>query len=243
MEMHAVTDCGHKAVISAVFSLSETTTLQIISVLLVLILVAVGIIIFLALTLRNETQKGSSHSGKMREGAVQQAQPVSLISPPAEPQIQPTVVVEKGLNYLIEGEDSDKAIKAFDKLMAEGAKGLVITHIHPKKLRRRHPLPGAELVWLSEMSEEKPSIEPSRMAYELSEKILDFLKENRDNGVVMLDGVDLLIQKHDFPSVLDFIQNVNEVASVNEATIILPVNSKAMKELEFNQLKRKFDRS
>jgi archaellum biogenesis ATPase FlaH len=118
----------------------------------------------------------------------------------------------------------------------------MFTTVHPKKVLKATQLQNTELIWLSEITGEEPSIDPAKMEYEIAEKTMSFIKDHRWKGVVLIDGIELLIQYHGFEKVLQFIHNVNEVASVNESTVIANVHSKAMKDVEFNQLKRRFDR-
>lgn len=99
-----------------------------------------------------------------------------------------------------------------------------------------------EVFWLSDVVGDTPSIDPSKMEYELAEKIITFVKEKEANAVVLLDGLELLAQSHSFEKVLEFVHTINEVASVSGATLLVNVNGNAMKEVELNQLKRKFDR-
>ncbi len=166
--------------------------------------------------------------------------PKSLVSPLGGPPQPP--VVESGLNYLIDSERPEHCYEALTRLVSEGAKGLLISHVHPKKVFKDGAPPDVEVCWLSELSDQGPSLDPSKMDYELTEKLLDFIKTHRSRAVLALDGIELLIQTHGFNRVLEFVHNINEVASVNEATVLVHVNSLAMKEMEYNQLKREFDR-
>jgi PKD repeat protein len=152
------------------------------------------------------------------------------------------VVVDRGINYLLDADLPAVAYAALERLTGEGAKALIITPIHPKKVLKMADLKNVEMFWLSDLSGDEPTMDPSKMDYEMSEKIIAFIKEHKEEGVVFIDGLDLLIQRHGYNKVLDFIQGINELASVNEATVLVNVHSKAMKEVEFNQLKRKFDR-
>lgn len=168
--------------------------------------------------------------------------PVSLIAPIPSDETPPDLVVETGLNYLLDADHPAVAFNALGKLTSEGDKGLMITAVHPKKVAKIGELQNTQVVWLSEITGEEPSIDPAKMEHELFEKVADFIKENRETGVVLIDGLELLTQYHGFDKVLQFVHSVNEVASVNEATVLVNVHSKAMKDVEFNQLKRKFDR-
>jgi PKD repeat protein len=209
-----------------------------------LTILGVAVLAVVILTRRKRKAGETEEAGpraRLTTGAAAPASGVSLISP-ASPASAP-LVVEKGLNYLIDGPTTDHAYKAIEKLGAENTKLLVFTHVHPKKMAKIHTLKEAELIWLSELTEDVPSLDPAKMDYEITEKILTFVKENKSGGVVFIDGLDVLAQTHGFDKVLEFIHSINEVATVNESTIIVPVNSKAMKEIEYNQLKQKFDRS
>jgi len=168
--------------------------------------------------------------------------PVSLITPLPVEQPAPPIVVETGLNYLMDADNPTVAYNALANLTSDGAHGLVLTPVHPKKVQKTAQLTNTELIWLSDITGEEPSIDPSKMDYEVAEKAISFIKENRDKGVLLIDGLELLIQTHGFDKVLQFVHSINEVASVNEATVLVNVHSKAMKDVEFNQLKRKFDR-
>jgi PKD repeat protein len=168
--------------------------------------------------------------------------PQSLIEPTPATHTQADVVIEEGLNYLIDRETPEEALKTLSKLASEGASALLITPVHPNKVNKSYDMENVEVFWLSDVVGDTPSIDPSKMEYELAEKIITFVKEKEANAVVLLDGLELLAQSHSFEKVLEFVHTINEVASVSGATVLVNVNGKAMKEVELNQLKRKFDR-
>ena len=168
--------------------------------------------------------------------------PQSLIEPTPATHTQSEVVIEEGLNYLIDRETPEEALKTLSKLASEGASALLITPVHPNKVNKSYDMENVEVFWLSDVVGDTPSIDPSKMEYELAEKIITFVKEKEANAVVLLDGLELLAQSHSFEKVLEFVHTINEVASISGATVLVNVNGKAMKEVELNQLKRKFDR-
>jgi len=168
--------------------------------------------------------------------------PASLVAPQPADQATPPMVVETGLNYLMDADQPTVAYNALAKLTSEGAKGLMFTPVHPKKVLKSAQLTDIEIIWLSDIMGDEPSMDPSKMDYEIAEKAISFIKEYRDKGVVLIDGLELLMQTHGFEKVLQFVHGITEVASVNEATVLVNIHSKAMKDVEFNQLKRKFDR-
>jgi PKD repeat protein len=168
--------------------------------------------------------------------------PQSLIAPTPVTHTQSEVVIEEGLNYLIDRESPDTAYTTLSKLAAEGASAMLITPVHPNKVNKSYDMENVEMFWLSDAGGETPSIDPSKMEYELAEKIITFIKEKEANAIVLLDGLELLVQSHSFDKVMEFIHTINEVASMSGATVLVNVNGKAFKEVELNQLKRKFDR-
>jgi PKD repeat protein len=189
---------------------------------------------------RDEPWTGEPATGEQPSHAVEG--PVSLITPIPAEKAQPPIVVETGLNYLMDADHPTVSYNALANLTSDGAVGLMVTPVHPKKVQKATQLQNTQLIWLSDIIGDEPSMDPSKMDYEIAEKIITFIKENRDKGVVLVDGLELLIQCHGFDKVLQFVHGIVEVASVNEATVLVNVHSKAMKEVEFNQLKRKFDR-
>ena len=168
--------------------------------------------------------------------------PQSLIAPTPVTHTESEVVIEEGLNYLIDRETPDVAYTTLSKLAAEGASAMLISPVHPNKVNKSYDMENVEVFWLSDVTGDTPSLDPSKMEYELAEKIITFIKEKEANAVVLLDGLELLVQGHSFDKVMEFIHTINEVASVNGATVLVYVNGKAFKEVELNQLKRKFDR-
>ncbi|MBM4248055.1 MAG: PKD domain-containing protein [Euryarchaeota archaeon] len=168
--------------------------------------------------------------------------PQSLIAPTPVTHTRDEVVIEEGLNYLIDRETPETAYNTLSKMASEGASAMLVTPVHPNKVNKSYDMENVEMFWLSDVTGDTPSLDPAKMEYELAEKIITFIKEKGANAVVLLDGLELLIQGHGIEKVLEFIHTINEVASVSGATVLVNVNGKAMKEVEFNQLKRKFDR-
>ncbi|MGQ9582552.1 MAG: PKD domain-containing protein [Thermoplasmatota archaeon] len=201
-------------------------------------LVALALVVSIAALARSRRRGASTSPSPPPPGAA--GGPMSLIAPPAAP-LAP-LVVESGLNYLMDSERLEPCCEALTRLVSEGARGLLISPVHPKKIFKGGEPSNVEVYWLSELADQGPSMDPSKMDYELSEKLIEFIKTHRSKAAVMVDGVELLIQTHGFERVLEFVHNINEVASVNEATVLVHVNSRAMREMEYNQLKREFDR-
>jgi PKD repeat protein len=168
--------------------------------------------------------------------------PQSLIAPTPVTHTSSEVVVEEGLNYLIDRETPEAAYETLARLASEGASAMLVTPVHPNKVNKSYNMENVQLFWLSEITGDIPSMDPAKMEYELAEKIITFIKEKEANAVVAIDGLELLVHCHGFDKVVEFIHTINEVASVSGATVLVNVNGKAMKEVELNQLKRKFDR-
>ena len=202
----------------------------------VIILVALAAVVFLARRRRPAPPPPPQEIPHAPEG------PQSLIAPTPVTHTPSEVVIEEGLNYLIDRETPDVAYETVARLASEGASALLITPVHPNKVNKGYNMENVQIFWLSEITGEIPSIDPAKMEYELAEKMITFIKEKEANAVVALDGLELLVQRHGFDKVMEFIHTINEVGSVSGATVLVNVNGKAMKEVELNQLRRKFDR-
>src|SRR5207247_1181953 len=120
------------------------------------------------------------------------------------------------------GEDERR--KAFLKGYEEGlraawreigsltTRGLCITRIHPDDLRSRYPIEGAGFIWLSKSAggpaKDMAVAEPCALV-DIASAISDFASDG-GNAAVLLEGLEYMISQNGFPSIMRFLQKVNE---------------------------------
>ena len=149
----------------------------------------------------------------------------------------PRVRIEHRGTYLVRESKPEAVFEYLRGLVGSGARGLCISRIHPDDVARRHALGDIEYVWLSR-SEGKPSdvtrAEPTELV-KLASAIVKFLEVGSD-AAVALEGLEYLASLNGFPSVLRFVQTLNEKVLVNESRLLVTVNPEAMKAQEYTLL-------
>jgi len=155
---------------------------------------------------------------------------------PGEDAPLPARIDRRG-TYLVPEAKPEAVFGELRRLVASGARGLCISRIHPDDIARRFALGDIEYVWLSR-SEGKGSgvarAEPTELV-KLATATVKFL-EAGGVGAVALEGIEYLASLNGFPSVLRFVQTLNEKVVVNDGRLLVAVNPGAMKAQEYTLL-------
>jgi ssDNA-binding Zn-finger/Zn-ribbon topoisomerase 1 len=150
-------------------------------------------------------------------------------------------ILDKGFSHLVYEEKPEKTYQMFANLVKEGLPGLVISTTFPDKIRSKHELWGTEIYWLTDSSSTKDTMNPKRLDFEITREMLNYIKEKEDPAV-LLDGLEYLVLENGFNKVIKFVKRVNDAASMEGATIVMPINPRSFEERQLNVLKRSFDK-
>lgn len=151
--------------------------------------------------------------------------------------------VALGYNYLIVDDNPAVAYEEFKTVRQRDVPSLCISTTFPDKLGKEFDVEGTDLYWLSDTATD-PSVktlDPKRLDFEMMRAISNFLKEN-PKGAVMIDGLEYLVVENGFDRVLRFVKKINDMASVSDATIIIPLTPSSLGKDEFTMLKKEFDK-
>ncbi len=163
---------------------------------------------------------------------------------------------KQGYNYLFEELRPFNAYMCFFKMMEKGIQGFCITSTYPKKIRDHHKADFADLdttaiYWLSDwygasqeflnIGQEERTLRPTRLDFEIMKEISNFIKKNRNKGVLLLDGIETLVMANSFEKVVSFLTNINNMASANQCTVLAPINPGVFKRRDRFILQKIFD--
>jgi hypothetical protein len=165
----------------------------------------------------------------VREKSFLQGLTVPIAEKPATS--QPAYQLERAQTYAILERDGTHAFEIFQDLVTHGAQGLCITRRSPKVVTAKFGLERTPILWLSRIATEKNTLPPSppeKVALAVERFVV-----MGSNAVVMLDGVEYLIAHNDFPSVLALLHDLNELVSLHDAILLLPMDPVAFQEREF----------
>ena len=145
-------------------------------------------------------------------------------------------------NYLVITEEPVLAYDWFKAVVKAGTPGLVMSTTFPEKLKREYDLPeGVELYWLSDTSPGPRTLDPRRLDFEIMRALSNFVKNNK-GGALVLDGLEYLVVENSFDRVLKFIKKVNDLASVHDATMFVPITPTGLGPEEMTLLRKEFDK-
>ncbi len=179
-----------------------------------------------------EDQLKYSDSPKQPEPIPKPAQPVLPID--TGPSFNRDDLID-GVTYLLLDEDGDSSKELFVGVLAERAKGLLISRINPKVLQRKYDISVATICWLSKMRA-GDDIKSVYGLQEISIMINSYVEEN-EKAIVMIDGLEYLISNNDFNIVLRLVQQVRDKVSTTESILLLPINPQVLEAKQITLMK------
>lgn len=150
--------------------------------------------------------------------------------------------VDSGYNYLVVDNEPKLAFQMFVSILKQGSKGLAISTTFPDKLSKEHDMTQADIIWLTDTSvSDKKTLNPHRLEFEMMRMYSAFVKNNPESAVI-LDGFEYLVVENGFDKVFKFIKKVNDLSSVNNATLFVPIGTTSLESDQLGTLKKEFDR-
>ena len=149
--------------------------------------------------------------------------------------------VARAYNYLLIADEPHVAYEWFNSVVRKGVPGLCMSTTFPEKVRREYGLPDVELYWVSDTNPGPRTLDPKRLDFEIMRALSNFVKNNK-GGAIVLDGIEYLVVENSFDRVLKFVKKVNDLASVHDVTMFVPVTSTGLGPEEMTLLRKEFDK-
>lgn len=147
--------------------------------------------------------------------------------------------LENGSCYLIRGKQAETSYLLFQDLVEQGTPGLCITRMYPEKVRSRYSLASVPVWWISYVPGDR-NYAPTAIGI-LAKVIETFIDENPSGCVVLLDGVECIMNNIGFDKDLLFIEHVNEYVMSRRAIVLVAVDPECFKPSEFARLERSLE--
>lgn len=163
--------------------------------------------------------------------------------------------LKTGYSYLVKEERPEGGFALFKYALSTGMKGMCIARTSPDLVRQKYGELDAKLVWLvssdqCQTSALPPSamglgedcapgegtVGPDKLPWMFS--MLSNFMDSNNGGVVLLEGVEYLVTHNSFPSVLKFIQNLNEANARTKCCLIITASPTTMEKKDFSLLER-----
>lgn len=142
---------------------------------------------------------------------------------------QQTVQVEWGTNYIVDEASPTVSVMVFQELASRGFPGLFITRTPTEKAEVQWNLKGNTIKWLCSRRGDDylgPALE------KISHTIFDFIRNNK-HSVVLLDGVEFIINNNDFLKTLNLMENLKEIVAIHNSVLVIPMSSTIFSAKEF----------
>jgi two-component system cell cycle response regulator len=144
--------------------------------------------------------------------------------------------LEDGTCYLIPGKQSETSYLLFQGLVEGGTPGLCITRRYPEKVRSKYRLDSVPVWWISYAPGDQ-NYAPTAIGI-LAKVTETFIDENPRGSVVLLDGVESIMNSIGFDKALLFLEHVNEYVIARRAIMLFTVDPDCFKPSEFARLER-----
>jgi hypothetical protein len=143
-----------------------------------------------------------------------------------------------GTCYLIESKKSDHAYMMLLRSMNDNGKGLVITRIHPDRIKEDFGLVKVPIIWLA--TQPGPDrVDPASLSI-LQHTIVDALQKEGAT-IVLLDGLEYLISENQSDKVLRMMYAVRDAVTVCGAMLLVPLDPEVLSTRDLALLEREFD--
>jgi hypothetical protein len=149
---------------------------------------------------------------------------------------KPDVTLDAGGTYLMQEEKPARSVRLFINEVKNGFAGLYITRSNPKQVKDEYDLGETKVCWLTGVraSEDIPSVSGLQ---ELSILVSNFI-DDKERGIILLDGIEYLISNNDFSIVLRLIQQIRDKVSTSDSKMLIPVNPNALEGKQMTLLER-----
>lgn len=114
--------------------------------------------------------------------------------------------------------------------------GLCITRQNPELVRERYGLEKTPMIWLSggDATYGETAIKPGNIS-SLTATITEFVAKT-DNGVVLLDGMEYLMVRNGFDSLLKFVQFLNDKIMMSNSKAFFCINAGTLDDRQLHLL-------
>jgi predicted transcriptional regulator len=145
-------------------------------------------------------------------------------------------LLKKGSSYIVKEEKPETSFDIFKNALYDGVDGLCITRLPPEKVKEKYSIT-SNVFWLTNQESADGNTLRVQRPDEIVKTVRNFVEKNK-NGVVLLDGLEYLISRYEFPKALKLIHDLNEVIAVSDSRLIVPLDPRTLDGKEMALLER-----
>lgn len=161
--------------------------------------------------------------------------PVALTTKPPKPE-----ELEPGQAYLLEEDKPEHVVDLF-KGLGQEEKGIVVTRANPKRLIEERGMKAARLLWLADRAASSDIYEVVPPSLERLMYTIEVHMRENPGAVLMIDGVEYLVDNNNFNAVLRFLRRLVDLVSQTNAILLVSLSPGALSERELKILEREME--
>lgn len=149
------------------------------------------------------------------------------------------VSIEDGVSYLFKENKPRRSFELSFQRMDDKGKGLVISRMNPEKIRENFE-PKEDLFdcyWVTTISGKK-NLDPVDLEI-IADKIITYCEDGGET--VFLEGVESLTRNNSFERFVGFLNNIVDVAEMEDSTLIVTLDPRTISDRELAQIERKME--
>jgi len=144
------------------------------------------------------------------------------------------IELKPGSLYIFQDKRADRALGLYNQLRSNGREVLVVSRLHPDRLRDDFQIPSSCVFWLSNSAGPR-NINPQNIGI-LTDTLIRLYEKGE--AVVILEGVEYLMLQNDFSKVLKLMSYLYESVAVNRGLLIITLDPEAFNLKEFALLSK-----
>lgn len=156
-------------------------------------------------------------------------------------QIEMSEIVEPGYNYLYESQEWHSFYTTISEVLPERP-CICITGKNPSKIRDLYNLKWVHMIWVTGIETELKSAAPERIEFELTQSVLNYMKNN-NGSMVFVDDVEFLTVMTGFEKVMDFLKALGDTSAYTSSSVVVHISPGFFSSTEISLLKSIFDRT
>ena len=152
---------------------------------------------------------------------------------------RPKYLLLKKTSYITHEKKPLIAYKAFRGMIEHGSDGFLLSRDQPDKVRSEYNLNGNfSTYWLSSI-EGEGHIDPMSLGL-ISDTMIRFMKE-REDSIILIDGIELLITNNDFQQVLRLVNHLQENMMQYGSRLLFTLDERTLEEKELALIEKSME--
>ena len=153
------------------------------------------------------------------------------------------IELKSGKGYAVEDPKADLGFEMFSQLITAACtgqkqRGYIISRIDPIEIYQKYGLKDMRFTLLG--SNAKAKVDDEGMLTSLAQSMREYLAETK-NGVVLIDGVNLLILENGFKKVNILLEQISDFTRQYHSYTIMPIDTKNLSEKQAVKIERIFE--